>query len=54
MLAAMKMLKKKAYQSPESEELRFFFETNFLATVNGGDKPVDDSDDGDTEGWGWN
>ena len=48
------MLNKKAYQSPESEELRFFFETNFLATVNSEGSPVDDADEGETDGWGWN
>ncbi len=50
----MKMLNKQAYTSPETKEFEFLFESNFLATVNGGDKPVDDSEEGDTEGWGWN
>jgi len=49
----MKSLNKMAYQRPESEECRFLFETNFLATVNK-DGPVDDAEEGETDGWGWN
>jgi len=48
-------MKKKswAYQSPESEDLAMEVETSFLASILS-DKPVDDSEEGETEGWGWN
>ena len=49
----MKMLNRQAYQSPETKDFEFLFESNFLATIEG-EKPVDDSEEGDTDGWGWN
>ena len=46
---------KRTYESPVAEEIRVFMEINFLASIDGGEKPVDDSNEGDTSGWGpWN
>ena len=51
----MKMLNRRAYQSPETKEFEFLFESNFLATViSEGEDPVDGAEEGETEGWGWN
>lgn len=45
----------RAYERPEAEMLDFILESSFLIlSANGGDKPVKDADEGDTEDWGWN
>ena len=46
---------KRIYERPEAEELRTALEMNFLTSIYGGEKPVDDATEGDTTGWGpWN
>lgn len=50
----MKMMTKRAYECPKSEVFDVRLENEVLGvSLDGGEKPVDDADEGDTEGWGW-
>ena len=50
----MKNIEKRAYECPVSEQLNFLPESALLTlSVNGGEQPVDPSQPGGTEGWGW-
>lgn len=46
---------KRTYESPVAEELNILLDVNFMASIDGGDKPAGDAGEGDTSGWGpWN
>lgn len=51
----MKMINRRAYERPQSEVFDIRLENTILdATIDGGKGPVDDAEEGNVSGWGWN
>ena len=50
----MKMMKKRAYECPQSEAFDLRLEGAILGlSVDGGDEPVREAEEGSVEGWSW-
>lgn len=50
----MKMIEKRAYESPKAEAFDLRLEGAILdVSLRGGDEPVDEATEGSVEGWSW-